>query len=87
MTQANQPEVVYVVKTAITRAELQEVVDLLNKNELDEDDESQPLLTIEEVLGNPELLSYLCESLVKQEYDIEELWNDDGFCDFADYRK
>lgn len=89
MSQAN--EIVYVVKTAITRAELQEVVDLLNKKELgpengfgDEDD--QPLMTIEEVLGNPELLAYLCDSLVMQD-DVHEIWNSDGFCDFAERRK
>lgn len=90
MEQVNQ--VVYVVKTEILTGDLQELIDLLNKNELAEgmqldDEDLKPLLTLEEVLGNPELLAYLCEALVMKEHDVDEAWNQDGFCDFADYRK
>lgn len=89
MEQVNQ--VVYVVKTEITTGELQELIDFLNAKECGENnwriEGSAPLLTLEEVTGNPKLLAYLCEALVLKEYDIPEAWNNDGFCDFADYRK
>lgn len=90
---SDKPEnaVVFTVQTPITQFELQNVINLLNKKELGPDnaldeDEVEPLLTIEEVMGNPELLAYICNQMVEQD-DIFEIWNDDGFSDFKDFRK
>lgn len=83
MEQVN--EVVYVVKTEILTGDLQDLIDLLNKYELRGKDDKK--LTLEEVLATPELLAYLCESLVLKEHDLEEAWSADAYIDYAQYRK
>lgn len=91
MSDKPEDKVVYVVKTAITQSRLQAIIKLLNENELVEymqdEDDPKPLLTVEEVMGNQELLAYLCEASINENEDLHEAWNMDAFCDFADFRK
>lgn len=81
-------EVVFTKECHVNREQLQDIIDVLNRNEIDEDEDEQPL-TIDEVIGNKALLEYICgEALDNTEslYDPVEFWNGDGWCDFKDYR-
>ncbi|MND75455.1 hypothetical protein D3C80_670740 [compost metagenome] len=91
MSDKPEDKVVYVVKTAITQSRLQEIIKILNEHDLvdymQDEDDPKPLLTLEEVVGNEELLTYLCEASINENEDMHEAWNADAFCDFADFRK
>jgi len=77
-----------VVPVEVNNVQLQGIIDTLNRFEIDENEGETPL-TIEEVEGNKELLTYLCKEAVEDGialYDPVEFWNNDGWCDFKDYR-
>jgi hypothetical protein len=78
--------VLYTVQVGVNQDQLEQIIKCLNKYEIDEDETE---LTIEEVKSNPNLLKYLCEEAVVDGvalYDPFEFWNNDGWCDFKDYR-
>lgn len=80
-------ETVYTVQVNITKSQLLNIITILNKWEIDEE-EDETLLTFEEVTSKPLLLKYICEDAVKGDglVDPEESWNNDFWCDFRDYR-
>lgn len=76
---------IYTVQVPIFKDQLREVINVINKHDLDEDDEK---LTLGGVLDNPPLLKYLCEALVELDnvgVDVFDIWNQDGFCDWKDF--
>lgn len=78
----------YKVTIEVTEGQMEDIIDCLNKYEVDED-EGEERLTLEEVKSKPNLLKYLAEEAVKDgvaPYDPMEFWNNDGWCDFRDYR-
>jgi hypothetical protein len=88
-----EPTIVKQVLVSITDIQLQTFIDQINQDLADEDgdlfDEDDGLLTITEVVGNQKLLDYICESAVEDGtavYDPEEFWNNDGWCDWSDFR-
>lgn len=84
MTDTNN-EVVKVVKIDITKKDLQDFLDVLNKWELT--DEGDEKLTIENVVSRPNLLDYIVDEIVNEWGWAEPLdfWNGDGWCDIRDY--
>lgn len=71
----------------VTEKQLLSFIEILNKYEIDDNDEER--LTSEEVLSKPNLLEYLCKEAVNDGvalYDPFEFWNNDGWCDFRMYR-
>lgn len=76
---------VYIAQIAVTEAVLEDIVGTINRDIYVED--GDVLVTVEEVKAKPKMLKYLCQRAAEGGlYDIEEVWNSDGFCDFADYR-
>jgi len=71
--------IVYTQTYEITESQLRKVVDLMAT-------ESDPPLTMDEVLGNDYLKEYLCEGIIMCGYDIEDFFICDGWCDWRDYR-
>jgi hypothetical protein len=83
---SDESKVVFTVPVNITKKHLISFIEVLNQYEIDEAEEE---LTIEEVLSKPKLLEYLCIGAVEDGtamYDPFEFWNNDGWCDFKDYR-
>lgn len=81
-------KVVCVVETYITEDQLNEFIDAINDMWVGRFG-GEDLLTMEEVLGNEELLHYICNQAVEDGramYDPDEFINGDGWCDVADYR-
>lgn len=83
---SNQNEVVYVVNVNITRADLEECVELLNQDVYEDDGERE--LTVDEVLANPELLAFICNNRVMLEHvEAEDCWRSECWSDWKDKRK
>jgi len=76
-----------VVKWHVPLRVVDDIVEVLNKYEVDTED-GEKLLTLDEVLNNHALLAYLAKNAVFENgwYDPEEAWNNDAFCDWEDYR-
>jgi len=79
-------KVVFTVAVPVTDAKLQTFINKINKYWLDEDDER---LTLERVVNDVSLLTYICESAVEDGvamYDPETFAGEgDGWCDWKDY--
>lgn len=77
--------VVKEVTVQVTQDQLEDILEVINRYELDEGIE----LTLEQVLANDELLTYICETAVDDGvlalYDPLEFWNNDGWCDVQDH--
>ena len=85
--QLNEAATLYVVKIAITAKDINDVINTLNRHEIEE---GETPLTLKEVQSNPELLKYLFDGVDWKEATIgdpEEYWNADGWDEFKKYRK
>lgn len=79
-------KVVHVVQVEITETNLQDIIDILNKREIDD---GEVPLTLQEVVKNKQLLEYICKEAVNDIlglYDPHELWNNGGWEDFKEFR-
>ena len=78
--------IVCTIAVNVNVGQLNDILDTLNKHEIDEGEEK---LTLTEVVNNEKLLNYICREAVEDGtamYDPFEFWNADGWCDFKDYR-
>ncbi len=76
-------KVVYTHPVNVTQKDLEDIIPYLNR-----DCCSQQPLTIEELVGNEELLKYVCAQAVECDglFDPQECWNNDGWCDWEEHR-
>ena len=75
----------YIINVEVDKKDLVEIVDIINKHDIDTS-VGDVVLSVEEVENNFKLLSYLLTSHIESGYDGFECWNSDGFCEFEDYR-
>lgn len=79
--------VVKEIMVQVTDQHISEFIEQMNRDVYE--DEGEQFLTVEEVVGNDRLLTYVCEQAVADGvalYDPLEFWNADGWCDWKDYR-
>ena len=77
--------IVYRYEVVVTRAQLRDFIKGVNLDVHDGEEE----LTIEEVLGNPKLLKYICSEVIDGymlSIDGPEHWNNDGWANWRNYR-
>ena len=82
----NEDLVVFTVLVHITRDQLANFINVLNRFELRDGEEP---LTVDEVISKPNLLKYICDEAVEDGaaiVDPVQFWNEDGWCDWRQFR-
>jgi len=79
--------VIIVVPVEVTIKHILSFMEVLNDREIERPEEE--FLTLDEILKNHKLMKYLATEAVNDGvamFDPFEFWNNDGWCDFRDYR-